>query len=221
LATAVALGAFLPGDRLPVERELAQLLGVGRSTVREAFSRLRAAGLVEIRRGRAGGAYVLESWTRESAAAVRRTLHQQPDLEDLLDLRARVEELVARAAAQRRTTADIAELEAALAAFAQATEPAEEHRLDTRIHDAVLTAAGNRQIVALSRDLLARVTLGFPIEPYREEVFQRAVDEHSALVEAIIDGDAERAGEAARTHFGLSAETLRATLARSTDPAGS
>ena len=218
LVTAVALGAFVPGDRLPVERELARLLGVARSTVREALSRLRLAGLVEVRRGRAGGAYVLESWTSESAAAVRRTLeHQQPELDDLLDLRARVEELVARAAAERRTPTDVADLEEALAAFRQAREPAEEHRLDTRIHDAVLKAADNPQIVELSRGLLARVTLGFPIEPYRQEVFQRAVDEHTDLVAAVVDGDADRAGQAARSHIGLSAETLRATLARSTD----
>lgn len=218
LATAVALGAFVPGDRLPVERELAALLGVARSTVREALSRLRMAGLVEVRRGRAGGAYVLESWTRDSAAAVRRALQkQQPHLEDLLDLRARVEEMVARTAAERRTPADVTALREALAGFAQATEPAEEHRLDTRIHDLILTAADNRQIVELSRELLARVTLGFPIEPYRREVFARAVAEHSELVDAVIAGDVDRAGSAARSHFGMSAETLRATLARSYD----
>ena len=74
LLTAVALGAFTPGERLPGERDLARMLGVGRSTVREAMGRLRTRGVVETRRGRTGGAFVLQSWSDESATAVRSTL---------------------------------------------------------------------------------------------------------------------------------------------------
>ena len=73
LLTAVALGAYVPGERLPVERELCAILAVSRSTVRQALARLRAAGVVEVRRGRTGGAYVTSSWTAASAGAVRRT----------------------------------------------------------------------------------------------------------------------------------------------------
>jgi len=69
LVTAVAIGEFVPGERLPVERALAQMLGVGRSTVHGAMHRLREAGLVEIRRGRNGGAFVRSDWTAASGAA--------------------------------------------------------------------------------------------------------------------------------------------------------
>lgn len=215
LLTAIALGEFLPGDRLPVERELAKLLGVGRATVREAVGRLRTAGVVDIRRGRLGGAYVRESWTATSADAVRRTLGPRlPELERLFDVRARVEELVARAAAERRTSADVAVLRDALAAFRAAREPAEEHRSDTRLHDGILAAAGNPQITALSHDLLARVSVGFPVEPYRVGVFAQASAEHAALVEAVVAGDIDAAGRLAGSHFAMSAETLRKTLSR-------
>jgi DNA-binding GntR family transcriptional regulator len=67
----------------------------------------------------------------------------------------------------------------------------------------------------LSRDLLARTSVGFRLEPYRAEVFARAVREHTDLVEAVIAGDVERAGRLARHHFAMSAEALRETLARS------
>ena len=215
LVTAIALGDFLPGGRLPAERELCRLLGVSRTTVRDAIARLRDGGVVDIRRGRSGGAYVRDSWTGGSARAVRRTLGPRlPEIEQLLDLRARVEELVARTAAERRRPGDVTALRTALTCFRGAQDPADEHLWDTRIHDAVLAAAANPWITTLSRDLLARVSVGFPIEPYRVEVFEQALAEHEALVGAVVDGDVERAGTVARTHFELSADALRATVSR-------
>jgi DNA-binding FadR family transcriptional regulator len=215
LLTAVALGAYVPGERLPVERELCAILAVSRSTVRQALARLRAAGVVEVRRGRTGGAYVTSSWTAASPGAVRRTLQpRRTELELLFDLRARVEEMVARAAAEQRTAEDVRALEAAMAAFAEAGEPTEEHARDGVLHETVLTATGNALLAELSRDLLARTTVGVPREPYRREVFARAVEEHGELVQAIVAGDVQRAGAVARRHFGLSAEALREILER-------
>lgn len=74
LVTAIALGEYLPGTRLPVERELAASLGVGRMTVRAALARLVERGLLETRRGRGGGSYVLEQWRESSTESVGRTL---------------------------------------------------------------------------------------------------------------------------------------------------
>ena len=215
LLTAVALGTYLPGERLPVERDLSAMLGESRTTVRQALARLRASEVVEVRRGRSGGAYVSSSWTAASAGAVRRTLQPHlAELELLFDLRARVEEMVARAAAERRSADDVRALEAAMESFAAAREPTEEHRRDGTLHETVLTATGNSLLAQLSRDLLARTTVGVPREPYRREVFAQAVEEHAELVSAVVAGDVERAGAIARGHFALSAEALRETLAR-------
>src|SRR4051794_35804177 len=214
LLTAVALGTYLPGERLPVERELCSVLRVSRSTVRSAVARLRAAGVVEVRRGRSGGSYVSSSWTAASAGAVRRTLQPRlSELELLFDLRARVEEMVARAAAERRTAEDVRALQAAMDAFRAAREPAEEHLRDGTLHRTVLAATGNALLAEMSRDLLARTTVGVPREPYRREVFAQAVDEHAELVAAVVAGDVQRAGAVARHHFALSADALRKILA--------
>jgi DNA-binding FadR family transcriptional regulator len=228
LLTAVALGSFLPGERLPVERELCSMLGVSRSTLRQALGRLRDAGVLDVRRGRSGGPYVSSSWTEHSAGAVRRTLQPQvAELEVLFDLRARVEEMVARAAAERRTPEDVRALRAAMNSFAAAREPTDEHRRDGVLHEAVLAATGNSLLAELSRSLLARAAVGVPREPYREEVFTRATHEHSELIGAVVAGDVERAGTAARRHFAMSAEALREILARgmadppSREPGGS
>ena len=58
--SAVKLGLVSPGERLPAERDLAGRLGVSRVTLRDALRSLADAGWLEIRRGRHGGAFVLD-----------------------------------------------------------------------------------------------------------------------------------------------------------------
>ncbi len=101
LVTAVAIGEYLPGSRLPSERELAASLRVGRMTVRAALARLVELGLVETRRsGRSGGTYVLQQWPESSTAAVGRTLTMRIDeLRDRCDAICRIHGAVRRAAA--------------------------------------------------------------------------------------------------------------------------
>jgi GntR family transcriptional repressor for pyruvate dehydrogenase complex len=217
LITAIAMGEYLPGERLPPERDLAQILGVGRSSVREAIGRLQAVGIVDIRRGRQGGTFVRESWTGASAEAVRRTLLPRwAEMEQLFDLRCLVEGMIARTAAERRGAGDIERMRAALDRFASARTAYDEHAADIAFHQAVVEAARNPQIAALSRDLLTRVSLGFPIEPYdgARAVLRRALGEHTALCEAIVAGEAERAGAIARGHFTITNEAVREVLSR-------
>jgi GntR family transcriptional repressor for pyruvate dehydrogenase complex len=217
LITAIAIGEYLPGERLPAERELAQILDVSRSTVREAIGRLLGVGIVDIRRGRQGGAYVRESWTDASAKAVRRTLLPRwPEMEQLFDLRCLVEGMIARVAAQRRTGEDIERMREALGGYGSAQTQQQEHAADIAFHQAVVAATQNSQIAALSRDLLTRVSLGFPVEPYDSTpaVVRRALAEHTALCEAIAAGKAERAGQIAQGHFSITNETLREVLSR-------
>ena len=61
LAQGIRLGVLVDGDRLPPERELAETFGVSRMTLREAIKALREAKLVESRRGRGGGTFVVRA----------------------------------------------------------------------------------------------------------------------------------------------------------------
>lgn len=218
LLTAIAVGDFLPGERLPVERELTRLLRVSRPTVREAIGRLQAVGVIEIRRGRNGGAYVRDTWTESSAAAVRRTLVPRwEEFEQLFDLRGLVEGMVAATAARRRRPEDLEPMREALTAYLSAPTPRDAQAADSAFHQSVREATHNPQIAMLSRDLLARISLGFPVEPWgkgERAHFHEGGEDHKALYEAIATGEPERAEEIAREHFTISADMIRAVLTR-------
>lgn len=217
LVTAIALGGFVPGQRLPTERDLAAMLGVSRSSVREAIQRLAAEGYVTVRRGRTGGTFVATAWGPNSPQKIRRTLLPTwRSMEEMLDCRACVEEMIAAVAARRRTDEDITTLEAAVKAYREAEGDREASRAaDESFHLAVARATHNSYLVKLSQRMRDAVNLGFRSEPYSAELRRTALGQHAALAEAIVEGRDQAAGTIAATHFTLTTEsTLRDLVAR-------
>jgi GntR family transcriptional repressor for pyruvate dehydrogenase complex len=215
LVTAIALGQFALGEKLPPERELSELLGVSRTTLRDAVGRLVEAGYVSVRRGRSGGIFVESTWGQQAESMIRRTLVADWErLEQLLDFRAIIEATVARTAAQRRTARDIDALRAALHAYLEAdpSRPSSS-AADARLHQAVAAATGSPHLVELSLRIRTDVTLGLGAEPWSPLLRARGVEQHPELVHAIIEGDAGRAASLASEHFSLTEHTLRDLLA--------
>jgi GntR family transcriptional repressor for pyruvate dehydrogenase complex len=216
LATAIVLGEFVPGQRLPPERELAAQLTVSRATVREALQRLTAAGYVEIRRGRLGGAIVRDDWRPDSAAIVRRTLVARWDrFESLLDFRTLVEPLIARTAALRGDEGDALAIRDALARYQSAGPDREASRAaDEALHLAIARAAHNDHLVTISRRVRAEISLGFSAEPYSVTIRERALHEHASLAQAVLARDAELAARIAGDHFRITETVLRDLIDR-------
>jgi GntR family transcriptional regulator, transcriptional repressor for pyruvate dehydrogenase complex len=215
LATAVALGVYVPGQRLPAERELAEMLAVSRSTVREALRRLTDAGYVEQRRGRFGGSYVLAGWRPSSADLVRRhLLPQWSRFEALFDTRQLIEPVIAATAARRRTPADVEEMTSALAAYRDADDREASRLADERLHHAVAKAAHNPVLLSLSTQIRSRVSLGLGAEPYTEQVRRTAAEQHGELIDAIVSQHVEAAVSVASVHFVLSEALVRDLVAR-------
>jgi DNA-binding FadR family transcriptional regulator len=215
IMTAIALGEFTPGQRLPAERELAAQLGVSRTTVRDALARVVTSGLLEVRRGRSGGAFVRRPWTIESARAVRDTLGPRwEELESTFDMRHLAEALVARTAAERRDAADSREIQAALLQYEEATELPPAQAADLRLHHAIARAAKNPRLLAAREQLLSEVSFGFAVEPFTVEVYERALPQHRQLASAVIGGDADLAWEIGRQNFAITDDELRAALVR-------
>lgn len=215
LVTAIALGEFVPGQRLPPERDLAAMLEVSRTTVREALQRLQAAGYVTARRGRGGGTFVQTGQGADSDDMIRRTLLPAwEELSEVFDFRQLVEQLIASTAATRRDTGDIAAIRAAVAAYARAEDRDASRLADAALHQAVAQATHNPRLVELSARIRREVSLGFDAEPYSPQVRRRALHQHPELAEAVIAGDPAVAASLAARHFSLTEDMLRELHAR-------
>jgi DNA-binding FadR family transcriptional regulator len=221
LITAIALGEFVPGQRLPSERELAQQLAVSRTSVREALHAIAAGGYVDIQRGRKGGAYVRQSWGPESAATVRRTLVPNwADFEALFDLRRLIESVIARAAAERHTTADATAIREAQAAYVAAADREASRAADQALHAAIAAATGNAYLERLSGQIRRQMSLGFHAEPYSAELRRLALVQHERLADDVIERRPAAAEATAHEHFGLTERALREVLARAEGETG-
>jgi DNA-binding FadR family transcriptional regulator len=208
--TAIALGEFVPGQRLPSERALSAQLGVSRKTVRGALHSLADSGYVEIVRGRNGGAVVQEDWLPASGEIVRKTLGENWEaFEQLFDLRHLVEPLIARTAAERRDDGDAARIVAACDAYDAAPDREASRAADAALHAAVADATKNVHLATLSRQIRVQVSLGFSSEPYTPAIRKRAIADHRRLVEAIAARDASAAEAVAAEHFLLTEDALR------------
>jgi GntR family transcriptional repressor for pyruvate dehydrogenase complex len=215
IVTAIALGEFVPDQRLPTERDLAAMLEVSRTTVREALQRLQAAGYVTTRRGRAGGTFVATGSGPEADDMIRRTLVPAwQELSAILDFRSLIEQTIARTAAQRRGDGDIAAIRQAVADYGRATDRDSSHLADHALHLAIAKATHNDRLVELSASIRREVSLGFDAEPYSPQVRQLAIKQHPTLADAVIAGDADRAADLAAEHFSLTEDMLRELHAR-------
>jgi GntR family transcriptional regulator, transcriptional repressor for pyruvate dehydrogenase complex len=211
IVTALALGQFAVGERLPTERELAATLRVSRTTVRQGVALLVAWGYVSVRRGQGGGIFVESSWLADAPAIIHRTL--LPDwarLEHLFDYRSIVEAEIARVAARRRTQKNIDTLRTALDEYiASPPERASSRAADVRLHQCIAAATGNPYLVELSLRIRHDVGFGMGVEPWSPALRQRGLHQHPGLVEAIIAGDEELASTLATEHFSLTELTIR------------
>ncbi|MBB4683025.1 GntR family transcriptional regulator [Amycolatopsis jiangsuensis] len=189
----ILTGRLRPGDRL-VERELAEDLGVSRVPVREAIRSLEAEGFL-----------VVQSPRRVVVRQLARV-----DVEELFDVREALESLAAGLAAERAGKPQLRRLERLLAEAARATQRGDGARiatLNSRLHDEIVTIAGNGLLSTVLQPLEGRLRW----LTSQNEHWSDLLGEHRRLVEAIASGDAARARELAAEHVRVNrAVTLRA-----------
>lgn len=215
IVTAIALGEFVPGQQLPTERDLATMLEVSRSTVREALQRLQASGFVRTRRGRGGGTFVLSGQGNDADDMIARTLLPAwTELTGLLDFRLLIEQLIASTAAHRRDRHDIARIRRAVADYASAADRDASRLADHALHEAIARATHNERLAEISAQSRREISFGFDAEPYTPEVRSRALHQHPSLAEAVIAGDSTAAAHLAAEHFAMTEEMLRELYAR-------
>lgn len=212
LITAVAVGEFLPGTRLPAERDLSPLLGVGRTTVRAALDDLAVRGLIEKRRGRAGGTFVAKEWPASIVVGVDRWFEQRwSDLVDACTASSMLHASLARLAAERRTDADIAVIRERLDAFHSADSGGPKQRADSLLHLAIIDAAHNAALRDILLEHERHLSLSAPAHPWGDReshrrMESRAARDHDAIVAAIVDAAPDDAADLARRHVQIDIE---------------
>ena len=219
----VRTGMLRAGDRLPSERELIDIFGISRPSLREALRALSILGVVDSRHG--GGAYVTDLEARTLLAPLDFFLSlSETNLADAFEARRIVEIAIVRRAAAEATAEDVDELRGMLAAHAKLfADPVGFRILDSRFHARLSATAGN---VVLERLAYALYNMGLDIRRRATEdlaLIRRSLDEHTAIVRAIAAGDPDgggaRHGRPPRPHRGEHPRRDRAATSPPPDPA--
>jgi DNA-binding FadR family transcriptional regulator len=198
LGTAIRLGLLGAGTRLPPERELADQLGISRSTLRQAITTLVQSGHLQSVRGRGGGTFVVE----------RPPLVEHPDgtlprnWREILDLRLAIECGAILLAADRADADDLRRLDELVQQMATAPPFAVYRRADMRFHIGLAEAARAPRLIHSMTEVQAEVAELIALIPHPDAVLTHSNDEHRRLVEALRRHDGEAAVVIMRRHLG-------------------
>ncbi|MCW8917151.1 MAG: FCD domain-containing protein [Magnetovibrio sp.] len=203
----IAQGVLVPGERLLSERELAQEMEVSRPSLRDALQKLEAKGLIESRKG--GGTFVKNFLGPSLTDPLAALLENSPNTaQDFLELRTTLDGIAAYYAALRATEVDRELLTLCFEAMeaAHSTEdPTEEADIDADFHMAIAEATHNVVLLHILRSLFTLLRNGVFFN--RMQLYTRPgsrdllLKQHRAIYESIMNGDPEKARNAAAGHL--------------------
>jgi DNA-binding FadR family transcriptional regulator len=200
IAALIDNGEFPAGSRLPAERELASLLGVSRTSVREAIISLEIAGRVEVRVG--SGIFVAQP----GAAQIAGLADDGPSPFELLAARRLIEGEVAALAARTIEKADIAQLRDTIVRMREdADDFTKRDAADREFHVRIGAATGNGSLALVVDGLWQqrRGKLWARIEAYfhTQKIRAATLVDHNAIVDALERHDAAAARDAMHKHL--------------------
>ncbi|OBB67179.1 FadR/GntR family transcriptional regulator [Mycobacterium sp. 852014-50255_SCH5639931] len=208
ITDAILDGAFPPGSALPPERELAEQLGVNRTSLRQGLARLQQMGLIEARHG--SGNVVADPQALTHPAVVEALVRKLgPEfLVELFEIRAALGPLIGRSAARHGARGDAEALRAALDAVRGADSPAARQAADLAYFRVLIHHSRNRALALLYRwvehafggrehDLTAAYDDAAPV-----------VAGLSAITDAVLSGDEAAAAAAVEEYLRASAQRM-------------
>lgn len=191
-------GELVPGRRVP-ERELCARFGISRTPLREALKLLATEGLIDLQHNR--GAVV----ARLTPAAV----------DDMFQVMEALEALAGEIAATRATDAQIAEIRALhfqMLAHHARQELSEYFRINQRIHESIVEAAGNTLLTNLYRSLSLRIRRARYMANLSRARWDQAVQEHEQILQAITARDSTRLSHLLKEHLQHKADVVKTVL---------
>lgn len=201
ISSAISLGMLAVGERLPAEVELAGQFGVAVATLRKALADLRSQGVVETRRGRNGGTFVVKA-PFPSQETLRSALQQTSvsSLRDLADEHAAVSSAAAMLAAERTAPGKPTRL-AELVFRARETRGAQDRALaDSRFHIEIAVLSHSQRLLTAEQRLQSEIAPLLWSDSLVNLPVQQAFNDHLAIVMAIEQGRADDASKLAQQH---------------------
>jgi GntR family transcriptional repressor for pyruvate dehydrogenase complex len=213
LATAIRLGVYPTGSTLPPERELAERMAVSRATLREAIAALRTAGMVTTTRGRGGGTVVSHKPETPAHGSSPDLGPRRAELLDSLVFRRIVEPGACHVAASRHLTEEHRDmLTTSLKEVASAPDAASHRQADSRLHLGIASATGSPLTIAAVTELQANLHDMLQAIPVLDVNIEHSNQQHQAIVDAILSGDAPKARRVMERHCDDTAALLRGLL---------
>jgi GntR family transcriptional regulator, transcriptional repressor for pyruvate dehydrogenase complex len=208
----ITSGRINPGDRLPPEQELANLLGISRSSLREAVKALSQAKVLDVRRG--DGTYVtsLEPELLMSGLSFVIDLMQDQTLVEIFEVRKLLEPAATALAAQRITEEQIAELRDSLASMRRAHDPEELVVRDIDFHAHIASATGNASLCSILDAISTRAVRARVWRASIVGLKTMTLSQHELILDALSERDPTLARSAATIHVSESERWLREYL---------
>lgn len=210
LAMSIRNGVTTPDGLLPSERQLASQLGVSRPVIREATKRLELQGLVEIRQGL--GIRVVDRLYAPVSAAAKLLLPDDAErLRQSLEVRATLEPEIARRAAERVDREALTRLKEIHRSLEKASALEEAMEADLAFHGELVRISGN-EIFGLMLDSIADLGRDSRRATMSQAGYDRAIQQHAAVLRAVERGNANAAEKAMRTHIHTAIDDLPVNL---------
>ncbi len=205
-------GHLRPGTRLPAERQLAEALGVARSSVRGALSALDVLGIIEVKPG--SGSYVRANTSEFLPRSINWGLMLgQRRTQDLVEVRTFMERMSARLAAERADDDDTARLEALLGRMHDAGHDVERFiDADIDFHLEMAAIARNSVLSDILHSIRALLQVWMVRAGNVQGTVEGTLCEHEAILDAIRKHDPEAADSAMNEHMRLARERLQRSL---------
>jgi GntR family transcriptional regulator, transcriptional repressor for pyruvate dehydrogenase complex len=206
IRAAIMAGEIGPGQELPTERELVEMFGVSRASVREALGSLRAEGLV-VSAGAPARAVVAADLDRPAREAMVNLMRLRGvGLEDLIELRCLLETAALERAARAPDRSRLDEAHQALETMRAPGVSLEAFdEADVRFHTALVRSSGNEamhlMMLAMREPVEQHLLEALRSEDDPAPVIERLGDEHEAILEAVETGDEERASKLVERHI--------------------
>lgn len=200
LVEEIAARRLTPGNSIPAERQLAESLSVGRSSIREALRMLESRGLIT---SVGHGAFTVAEYGNPLNASLALLVEMRDgDLRELFEVRKVLEVEMAGLATERRSEEDIERMRTAIEAMDHGLGSAERYIAgDLEFHQAVVAATGNRiacSMMEAIRDVMRRALFSIYRIPGSPE---RSMEQHRKILEAIIARRPDEARERVREHL--------------------